>query len=136
MSSPYRWHSSYTHQGLERDFLVLPHFSILSLSSNNVSNNSQTWKFRALHNTTACAIYTIQCFSGSCNVAILWITDRKWWCVLPDVLCLSQLVNMWWLRSDVKFVSKIYLKSIIHEYVYYENGLLSCYWLQRWIGYK
>ena len=38
------------------------------------------------------------------------ITDWKRRCVLPDVLCLSQLVNARWLLSDVIFVSEIYSK--------------------------
>ena len=51
-----------------------------------------------------------QHFSGGHDVAVLWITDGKWYWVLSDVLCLSQLVDTRWLRSDVVFVSEIYLK--------------------------
>ena len=58
-----------------------------------VSNNFQTWKFRASCNTIACAIYTSTwCFAGARDVAVLWITDWKQCRLLLNVLCLSQLV--------------------------------------------
>ena len=76
-----------------------------------VSDNCWTWKFRTSRNTIACAIYThTQRFSGTHGIAVLWITVWKQCCVLPVVLCLSQLVDTRWLPSDVMFVSEIYLK--------------------------
>ena len=88
-------------------------FEILLFQTSNIIvwNNSGTWKFRASRNFIVSAIYAgIKCFSGVHNVAVLWITDWKWCCILPDVVCLSQLVDTRWLCSDVMFVSEIYLK--------------------------
>ena len=50
--------------------------------------------FRALRDTTVCAIYaSTQRFSGACDVTVLRITDWERRCVLPKDLCLSQLVD-------------------------------------------
>ena len=52
-------------------------------------------------------------FSGAHRVAVLWITDWKRCCGLPNVLCLSQLMDTQWLRSDVMFVSENLFEVII-----------------------
>ena len=74
--------------------LTLPKKIYLSAYIYHWNKNSRILKFRALHNKAAClTLPSISRFSGTRNMSHRLLIGN-------DVLCLSQLIDTRWMRSD------------------------------------